>query len=230
MGIDNIPIDLVIFDFDGTLVVFRYRFIEAKKSVIDLLTSLGISLPADAVCKSTQDIFDEIIAQVMKMGPFDLDKVMARVNDVIDLYEMEAATSTTLFEDTRYVLQSIKKLGLKIAMVTNNGKRATEFMLNRFDLQGFFDIVVTRNDGLRLKPYPDGIMWVMSKAGSIGERTLFVGDSPIDVKAGKEAGVVVAILKNSFFSSLGDFEVEPDYLLDHLSDVLFIIRGSSSSL
>ena len=230
MGVDDPPIYLVIFDLDGTLVEFRYRYIEAKKSVLDLLASLGISLPADATRRSTQDIFDEINLQVRKMGSLDLDNVMARVNDVIDIYEMEAATSTTLFEDTKYVLQSIKKLGLKIAIVTNNGKRATEFLLNRFDLREFFDVVVTRNDGLRLKPYPDGIMWVMDKIGSTGDRTLFVGDSPIDVKAGKAAGVVVAVLKSSFFQSLGDFEIKPDYLLEHLSDLLSIIKRASSSL
>ena len=230
MGVDDPPIDLVIFDLDGTLVEFRYPYIEARKSVLDLLASLGISFPADAVRRSIQDIFDEINLQVKKMGSLDLDNLMARVNDVIDIYEMEAATSTTLFEDTKYVLQSIKRLGLKIAIVTNNGKRATEFVLNRFDLRGFFDVVVTRNDGLRLKPYPDGIMWVMDKTGSTRDRTLFVGDSPIDVKAGKAAGVVVAVLKSSFFQSLGDFEIKPDYLLEHLSDLLSIIKRDSSSL
>jgi len=230
LGVDDPPIDLVIFDLDGTLVEFRYPYIEARKSVLDLLASLGISFPADAVRRSIQDIFDEINLQVKKMGSLDLDNLMARVNDVIDIYEMEAATSTTLFEDTKYVLQSIKRLGLKIAIVTNNGKRATEFVLNRFDLRGFFDVVVTRNDGLRLKPYPDGIMWVMDKIGATGDRTLFVGDSPIDVKAGKAAGVVVAVLKSSFFQSLGDFEIKPDYLLEHLSDLLSIIKRDSSSL
>lgn len=216
--------NLVIFDLDGTLVEFRYRFAEAKTGVLDLLASLGISLSADAVYRPTQDIFDEVAFQVKKRGSLNLDEVMARVNDLIDLYEMEAATSTTIFEETKSVLEVLKKNGVKTALVTNNGRKATEFMLRRFHLKGYFDIIVTRNDGLRLKPYPDGIHWVLNKVGVSGHKTLFVGDSPIDVKAGRAAGVIVAALKSSFFKSLSDFEIKPDYLLDRLSDILLLIR------
>jgi len=218
------PLDLVIFDLDGTLVEFKYRFAEAKQSVLYLLASLKISLPIDVIRGSIQDIFDEIAIQVKKDVSLDLDKVMAQVNEVIDLYEMEAATSTTIFEDTRDVLEALKSNGLKTALLTNNGRKATEFMLRRFDIKRFFDIIVTRNDGLRLKPYPDGILWILDKVDASKTRTLLVGDSPIDVKAGRAAGVIVAALKSTFFKSLNDFEIKPDYLLDRLSDLLSIIK------
>lgn len=226
LRLSSLPLDLVIFDLDGTLVEFRYRFAEAKQSVLCLLASLGISLPLDVAQKPTQDIFDEIAVQVKKSGSpnLNLDHVMAQVNEVIDLYEMEAATSTTLFEDTKHVLEVLKNDGLKTALVTNNGRKATDFMLNRFDIKRFFDIILTRNDGLRLKPYPDGILWVLDKVNASPTRTLFVGDSSIDIKAGRAAGVFVAALKSTFIKSLSDFEIKPDYLLDRLSDILFLIR------
>ena len=224
MKLSKPPLDLVIFDLDGTLVEFKYRFAEAKQSVLYLLASLKISLPIDVIRGSIQDIFDEIAIQVKKDVSLDLDKVMAQVNEVIDLYEMEAATSTTIFEDTRDVLEALKSNGLKTALLTNNGRKATEFMLRRFDIKRFFDIIVTRNDGLRLKPYPDGILWILDKVDASKTRTLLVGDSPIDVKAGRAAGVIVAALKSTFFKSLNDFEIKPDYLLDRLSDLLSIIK------
>ena len=220
MELDNLPLDLVIFDLDGTLVEFRYRFAEAKQSVLCLLASLGISLPLDVVQRSTQDIFDEIAIQVKSVS-LDHDEVMAQVNEVIDLYEMEAATSTTIFDDTKVVLEELKNDGLKTALVTNNGRKATEFMLKRFDIKRFFDIIVTRNDGLKLKPYPDGILWVLNKLNASRTRTLFVGDSPLDVKAARAAGVIVAALKSTFFKSPNDFKIKPDYLLNRLSDILF---------
>jgi HAD superfamily hydrolase (TIGR01549 family) len=224
LKVSNLPFDLVIFDLDGTLVEFRYPSAEARQSVVDLLGSLGISLPLDVIRKPIQDIFDEAAIQVKKSGLLNLDDVMARVNDVLDYYEMEAAISTAIFEDTKNVLEALKNAGLKTALVTNNGRKATEFMLERFGLKDFFDVIVTRNDGLRLKPYPDGILWVISRVGASRAKTLFVGDSPIDIKAGRAAGVTVAALKSRFFKSLDDFEIKPDYLLDRLSDILFLIR------
>lgn len=224
MKLSNLPFDLVIFDLDGTLVEFRYPSAEVRQSIIDLLRSLGISLPPEVVRRPTQDIFDEVAIQVKKSCSLNLDEVMARVNEVIDLYEMKAAISTTIFEDAKNVLEALKNDGLKIALVTNNGRKATEYMLEKFELKGFFDIIVTRNDRLRLKPYPDGILWVINRVGASKTRTLFVGDSPIDVKASRAAGVTVAVLKSPFFKSLSDFEIKPDYLLDSLSDVLLLIK------
>jgi len=224
LKLSNLPFDLVIFDLDGTLVEFRYPSAEVRQSIIDLLRSLGISLPPEVVRRPTQDIFDEVAIQVKKSCSLNLDEVMARVNEVIDLYEMKAAISTTIFEDAKNVLEALKNDGLKIALVTNNGRKATEYMLEKFELKGFFDIIVTRNDRLRLKPYPDGILWVINRVGASKTRTLFVGDSPIDVKASRAAGVTVAVLKSPFFKSLSDFEIKPDYLLDSLSDVLLLIK------
>jgi len=224
LKLNNTTFDLVIFDLDGTLVEFRYRFAEMKQSILDLLASMEVYLPLDVVNRPTQDIFDEIANQVRRSGSPDLDIVMGKVNDIIDLYEMEAATTTTLFEDTRYVLEALKNNGLKIALVTNNGRKATQYMLKKFNLEEFFDIVITRNDGLRLKPYPDGILWVLDKVGVSRSRTLFVGDSTIDVKAGKAAGVMVAAIRSPFFKSPSDFEIKPDYLLNRLSDILPLVR------
>ncbi|MFN3622283.1 MAG: HAD family hydrolase, partial [Nitrososphaerales archaeon] len=212
MVISNRLMDLVIFDLDGTLVEFRYRYAEAKISVLKLLAEIGISLSDEVLRKPTQDIFDEIEVQVKRLGSLDIEEVMRRVSGVIDDYEMEAALTTRLFEDTLEVLQALKKLGLKLALVTNNGRKATDFMLKRFGLEGFFDAIVTRNDGLRLKPYPDGIIWVLRRFSVSESRAIFVGDSPIDVKAGRAARVAVAALKSTFFSSKGDFDIEPDYL------------------
>jgi len=224
LKLSNLPFDLVIFDLDGTLVEFRYPSAEVRQSIIDLLRSLGISLPPEVMRRPTQDIFDEVAIQVKKSCSLNLDEVMARVNDVIDLYEMEAAISTTIFEDAKNVLEELKNDGLKTALVTNSGRKATECMLGRFGLKGFFDSIVTRNDVLRLKPYPDGILWVINRLGASRARTLFVGDSPIDVKAGRAAGVTVAALKSPFFKSLNDFEIKPDHFLDRLSDILLLIR------
>jgi len=221
---EDVTLDLVIFDLDGTLVEFKYRYIEAKKSVLHLLESIGISLPSDVTLKPTQDLFDEIANQVNKNGSLDLDEVMMKVNEVIYQYEMEAATSTTIFQDTKDVLEALKSMNIKIALVTNNGKRATEFVLTRFKIKDFFDVIVTRNDGFKLKPYPDGILWVLNKVGATKRKTLFVGDSHIDVKAGRAAGVIVVALKSSFFESINESEIKPDYLIDRLSDILLLIR------
>ena len=138
MGLkEDVTLDLIIFDLDDTLVEFKYRYIEAKKSVLHLLETFGISLPSDVTLKPTQDIFDEIASRVKKNGSLNRDEVVMKVNEVITQYEMEAATSTTIFQDAKDVLEVLKSINIKIALVTNNSKRATEFVLTRFKIKDF---------------------------------------------------------------------------------------------
>lgn len=134
---EDVTLDLIIFDLDDTLVEFKYRYIEAKKSVLHLLETFGISLPSDVTLKPTQDIFDEIASRVKKNGSLNRDEVVMKVNEVITQYEMEAATSTTIFQDAKDVLEALKSMNIKIALVTNNSKRAAEFVLTRFKIKDF---------------------------------------------------------------------------------------------
>ena len=86
-------------------------------------------------------------------------------------------------------LKSIKDIGLKIGLLTNNGKFATNIVLEKHGIAKFFDVIITRDDSQALKPDPTGLRLVLSALNISPKEAVFVGDSIIDAHAAKEVGV-----------------------------------------
>jgi HAD superfamily hydrolase (TIGR01549 family) len=75
-----------------------------------------------------------------------------------------------------------------LAVASARGERATLAFINHFELASFFKHIATAQTCRYTKPYPDPILWVAEQAGVPPESCLMVGDTVIDIRAGKAAG------------------------------------------
>jgi phosphoglycolate phosphatase len=67
--------------------------------------------------------------------------------------------------------------------------------LDQFDLAKYFDVIVTGQSAEHTKPYPDPILFAAKKMNVKPEECLMVGDTTVDMRAGKSAGAqTVAVL------------------------------------
>ena len=57
--------------------------------------------------------------------------------------------------------------------------------LEQFDLVRYFDHVITALSAEHTKPYPDPILLAAEKMGVAPEECLMVGDTTVDIRAGK---------------------------------------------
>ena len=80
---------------------------------------------------------------------------------------------------------------LPLAIATNRGKSILS-ILDHFNLQEFFDVVVTSHDVEYPKPAPDMLFLVAEKLAIEPEYCLFIGDSELDKMAAAEAKVQFA--------------------------------------
>jgi phosphoglycolate phosphatase len=60
--------------------------------------------------------------------------------------------------------------------------------LKQFDLQKYFDPVVTGLSAPHTKPYPDPILLAARQMGVRPQECLMIGDTTVDMRAGKAAG------------------------------------------
>ena len=60
--------------------------------------------------------------------------------------------------------------------------------LDQFDLTKFFDAIVTGLSTAHTKPYPDPILFAAKKMGVEPKECLMIGDTTVDMRAGKSAG------------------------------------------
>ena len=75
-----------------------------------------------------------------------------------------------------------------MAVVSARDERGTKQFLERFDLLKYFDVIVTGQSALRTKPYPDPIHFAAQKMDVRSNECLMIGDTIVDIRAGKAAG------------------------------------------
>jgi HAD superfamily hydrolase (TIGR01549 family) len=75
-----------------------------------------------------------------------------------------------------------------LAVVTARGERAALAFLDQFGLRHHFGAVASAQTAPHTKPYPDPVLWSAQKLGVPVEHCLMVGDTTVDILAGKRAG------------------------------------------
>ncbi len=75
-----------------------------------------------------------------------------------------------------------------MAVVSARDEKGTMAFLEQFDLVKYFDVIVTGPSAEHTKPYPDPILLAARKMNVAPEACLMIGDTTVDVRAGKSAG------------------------------------------
>jgi HAD superfamily hydrolase (TIGR01549 family) len=75
-----------------------------------------------------------------------------------------------------------------MAVVSARGQRAANTFLNQFELAPYFSVIVTGQTCRYTKPYPDPVLYAARQMGVSPEACLMIGDTTVDMRAGKAAG------------------------------------------
>jgi HAD superfamily hydrolase (TIGR01549 family) len=75
-----------------------------------------------------------------------------------------------------------------MAVVSARDEKGTLRFLEQFNLVQYFDVVVTGQSAKYTKPYPHPILFAANKMNVKPEECLMIGDTTIDMRAGKSAG------------------------------------------
>lgn len=75
-----------------------------------------------------------------------------------------------------------------LAVVSARDEASTLAFLDQFGLTGFFHAIATAQTCRYTKPFPDPVLWAAARMGVPPGRCLMVGDTQVDIRAGKMAG------------------------------------------
>ncbi len=170
-------IKAVLFDFDDTLTLpGRLDYAQIRKE---------IACPQEA---SILDYLEEIP---------DAEKRQA-ASAILDRHEMTAAAEASPAEWAEDLIMWLKDAGLKRGILTRNSRNALERSLANFTRIGRedFDLLLTRDDNLPVKPQPDGVLHAASVFGIAPPSLLMVGDYIYDIEAGNAAGAVTVFIES----------------------------------
>ncbi|MEM3659582.1 MAG: HAD family phosphatase [Thermoproteota archaeon] len=196
-------IEAVLLDMDGTLIEFNYDLGSARMIGIAKLLEMGVDRKVLSESKPIAINIEDAVEFMRGKGlsEDELKVLRSKVYEAVEALELKAAEKPVVRNGVLEFLSWLKEHEFKTAVCTNNCKRAVEIVLEKTGLKKFFNDVFTRNDVDRLKPFPDIILKACEKLGVKPEKTIYVGDSPIDIAAARSAGVkpigIVSSLSNA---------------------------------
>ena len=217
--------DLILFDLDGTLVETAPEIMDAVNEVLR-----RFSLPAvtqqqvnDWIGHGTLELLVKAVACVSQR---DADEV--RTSDLLrqmvplynEVYKQRCGTRSQLYPHVRETLMALRAQGVKLAVVTNKENRYTQVVLDVHQLTPLFDAVVSGDTLPVKKPNPAGAAQVLAQFGAEPARTLFVGDSSIDVATARNAGVAVWVLPYGYNMGQPIEACGPDRVIEDFSMLL----------
>jgi len=169
-----------VFDLDHTLVDSPLDLRAVGREMETLIRARGVSLPTRELRWSGA----ELLAVVRREAPTLETEVMA----IPVAHERRAMEAAVLIPNAVEAVAAMKALGYATAIWTNNDRVVADFVLARFGLLPYLDLVVTRDDVVHLKPDPDGLRVVRARWPD-ASRIVVVGDSWVDGAAAQAGGV-----------------------------------------
>jgi phosphoglycolate phosphatase len=218
-------LNAVAFDLDGTLINSMDAYIRVLEAAFK-----KIGLKQDA---------RGIVVSAMRKGGFDwntlfpeyeaeqkqamVEKVRAVISDI---YSHTFRQEVKLIPGAARVLKHIPRMGMKLGLVTATHLRFLEdklYPLKRAGIAHLFDAVITTDDVPRGKPAPDPLLECAKWLSVDLAQMLYVGDTCVDIRAGKAAGTLTA----GVLTGADDYPAlkaeEPDALLESVADLLKLL-------
>jgi len=176
----------VLFDMDGTLVNSLDAFLHCENKIS--LKYAGKRLSLEEVFSGFGPAASDIVRNITAGLPAALQN--RAVSDFYDCWKRSAVSKVFVFPGVIDLLQRIRASGKRVALVTGVERIMMEYTLRPFDLSKFFDTLVSLDDVKKGKPDPQGIFLALKRLGITPEESIYIGDSPTDILAGKHAGVM----------------------------------------
>jgi len=165
----------------------------------------------------TEDTFSPLFGSLQKFLA-ETPEARERVFALIDKRELAALANSSLIEGVEETLSRLSK-GASLALVTMQGRRASEGVLRKFELSRFLTIQLTREDSLERSQQ---LRMAMTRLNAKRDEVLLVGDRLNDVRSAAEVGVAVALI-----SQKRESEIRPDYEFEGIKEFkrYFLDRG-----
>lgn len=176
--------DLVIFDWDGTLMDSEAKIVRCFQAASD---DAGATYPGDDAVRNIIGLgLSEAIAHIF---PDENEATRAAVLEGYrEHFLVRDQTEMPLFPGVVEGLASMVDDGYRLAVATGKARRGLDRVLQESPVQHLFD--ATRcADETRSKPHPLMLDEIIDEIGADRQRAIMVGDSVFDLEMARNAGI-----------------------------------------
>jgi phosphoglycolate phosphatase-like HAD superfamily hydrolase len=114
-----------------------------------------------------------------------------------------------------------------LAVVSARDEKGTMRFLDQFDLAKYFDVIITGQSAQRTKPYPDPIFLAARHMNVKPDECLMIGDTTVDMRAGKSAGAQTVGVLCGFGEELELLRMGADLILKTTAELMNTLKTNS---
>ncbi|HEX2997082.1 MAG TPA: HAD family hydrolase, partial [Anaerolineales bacterium] len=184
MPLDIPRIKALCFDVDGTLSDTDDQY---AQKVVDLLPRFLFRNPMQTARRLVMWVEAPGNALLGFADRIGIDDEMTAFIDLINRNRKHTIKKFLLVPGVDEMLAQIHGL-YPMAVVSARDEKSTLRFLEQFDLCKYFDVIITGLSAPHTKPYPDPILLAAQKMGVHPTQCLMIGDTTVDIRAGKAAG------------------------------------------
>jgi HAD superfamily hydrolase (TIGR01549 family) len=181
----------LVFDMDGTITHLTLPLEAMRSDTKEYFISKGVPSdlfePADGISSSTGKARDYFLNNGFTQE--DWEVMESEVYTILSQHEGFAAANATPIKGSLEIVRELRDAGFKLAILTNNGRPALDKIMTQIPLRENFDLIQTRHESPKPKPFPDGLKKVASELGVGLREIVYVGDALIDGTAASRAGI-----------------------------------------
>ncbi len=178
---------LCIFDLDGTLLNTLPTIAHYGNSA---LAKYGLpSIGEERYKAHVGDGRDELIHRMLSDFSSDTPELFGKVGKAYDeAYEADTMYLTEPYDGIVELLAELKAKGVLLAVLSNKPHNVAKVVVEEVFPDTFSEIWGKKDD-YPTKPSPDAVFKILEILHVPTEEAIFIGDTAVDVKTGKNAGL-----------------------------------------
>jgi HAD superfamily hydrolase (TIGR01509 family) len=209
------PIEAVVFDWDGTLV-------DSKRALVASFQETTAEVLGEPFPTAHEDV--ERMVQVRGQEAFEEiaggdPELYQRIEQVFHRVYVAQQANIEPFPGALETLERLREAGLALGVATSKARVRLDLEAGRSGIGALLDVSVSGDEVKVAKPDPEQVVAAITAIGAEPARTLYVGDGPNDVLAGRGAGAVTVAVSFGFHPAEAR-AAAPDHVIDSLPELL----------
>lgn len=208
----------VLFDLDGTLADTAPDLAHALNEL--LREERREPLSHEAIRPEVSNGSPGLLQLGFNVSPNDSDYDRLRER-LLSLYAARICVDTRLFPGMASLIEQLVRRGMNWGIVTNKPAFLTKPLVHGLKLSHPPVTVISGDTTAKRKPHPEPLLLACQEAGSVPAQSLYVGDAPRDIEAGRAAGMQTLVASFGYIDSATSPESwGADGVVDSADDIL----------
>ncbi|HIE25067.1 MAG TPA: HAD family hydrolase [Anaerolineales bacterium] len=223
MALDINRIQALCFDIDGTLSDTDDQYVEKFEKFFRPFSFLFKDRDSHRAARRFV-MWSTAPANFIYGLPdvYGLDDELAAMTDWLTRKRPRSLKHFILIDGIKEMLKTLQE-HYPMAVVTARNEKGTMQFLEQYNLLPFFDIVVSALTAEHSKPYPDPVIYAAKAMNIPVENCLMIGDTTVDIRAGKSAAAQTAGVLCGFGERNALMQHGADIILETTSDLTPIL-------